>query len=304
MQVCCLFQKREENAESRGEKALKIINLMEDTKGSSECIAEHGLSFYIETEKHKLLMDTGATENTWKNADRLGVDLTKIDTVILSHGHYDHTGGLLSFIEINPTAKIYMQRKAGGDYYNFKEGWEKYIGIDKRILELSQLQLVDGEMKIDDELFLFSGIVGRKHFAKSNLVLKQKVKGQFQQDDFEHEQCLVVKQQEKYVLLSGCAHNGMINILDRYREIYSSNPDMVISGFHLMQKEEYSEEEIRNIAEIAEELKRIEARFYTGHCTGLPAYKIMKEIMGEQLEYVHSGDKILTIQKDDMTLVK
>ena len=148
---------------------MKNINLMEDSKGNSDCIAEHGLSFYIETEKHKLLMDTGATEHTWENAERLGIDLTEIDIVILSHGHYDHTGGVLSFAEKNPTAKIYMQRKAGGDYYNFKEGLEKYIGIDKRILELPQLQLLDGEMKIDEELFLFSGITGRKYFAKSKV---------------------------------------------------------------------------------------------------------------------------------------
>ena len=271
---------------------MKIINLMEDTKGNADCIAEHGLSFYIETKQHKLLMDTGATEATWKNAAKLGIDLTEVDTVILSHGHYDHTGGLLSFVEKNPIAKIYMQRKAGGDYYNFKEGWEKYIGIDKRILELPQLQLVDGDLKIDDELFLFSGITGRKYFAKGNLILKQKVNGTFVQDAFEHEQCLVIKQQEKYVLLSGCAHNGMINILDKYRELYSANPDMVISGFHMMQKEAYSKEEIKNISEIAKELKEIDAIFYTGHCTGLPAYEIMKKIMGEQLQYVHSGEKI------------
>lgn len=268
---------------------------MEDTKGNSDCIAEHGLSFYVETEKHKLLMDTGATEHTWENAERLGIDLTEIDTVILSHGHYDHTGGVLSFAEKNPTAKIYMQRKAGGDYYNFKEGFEKYIGIDKRILELPQLQLLDGEMKIDEELFLFSGITGRKYFAKSNLVLKKKVNGEFQQDDFAHEQCLVVKQQGQHVLLSGCAHNGMINILERYEEIYDSAPDVVISGFHMMQKEEYTKEDIQNISEIAKELKKINAEFYTGHCTGLPAYEIMKEIMEEQLQYVHSGDEIMIV---------
>ena len=71
---------------------MKIINLIENTEGSSGCLFEHGLSFYVETKKHKLLVDTGATNTFIANAEKLGVDLKQVDTVILSHGHYDHTG--------------------------------------------------------------------------------------------------------------------------------------------------------------------------------------------------------------------
>ena len=73
---------------------MRIINLMENTKGAEGCVWEHGLSFYIETKKHKLLADTGASEAFLKNAVVLGIDLRRVDTVILSHGHYDHGGGL------------------------------------------------------------------------------------------------------------------------------------------------------------------------------------------------------------------
>ena len=113
---------------------MQIINLVENELGDSGCEAAHGLSFYIETENHKLLFDTSPSELVLRNAEKLGVDLKNVDTVILSHGHYDHSGGILPFVEINPWAKIYMQHNAGGEYYAF-DGEEKgyrYIGIDKK----------------------------------------------------------------------------------------------------------------------------------------------------------------------------
>ena len=109
---------------------MKIINLVEDTAGDNGCIHEHGLSFYIETKKHKLLMDCGATNMLLHNAKHLKVDLTQVDTVILSHGHYDHSGGILSFAEVNPEADIYMKETAGDAYYHLtKSGEERLSGI-------------------------------------------------------------------------------------------------------------------------------------------------------------------------------
>ena len=87
---------------------MKIITLVENTVGNESCIAEHGLSVYIETEKHRLLLDTGQTDAVVTNAETLGIDLTAVDTVILSHGHYDHSGGILPFSEFNHTAQIIM----------------------------------------------------------------------------------------------------------------------------------------------------------------------------------------------------
>ena len=83
---------------------LKIIPLMEDNLCGDGLIAEHGLSLYIETPKHKLLVDTGQSAKTWENAKVKGVDLTKVDTLFLSHGHYDHSGGLMAFAKSNPRA--------------------------------------------------------------------------------------------------------------------------------------------------------------------------------------------------------
>ena len=273
---------------------MRIVNLVEDTPGSTECLYEHGLSFYIETEKHKLLVDSGATDMFWHNAELLGIDLHMVDTLILSHGHYDHAGGILTFAQRNPSAAIYLRTAAKEPYYHLTADREKYIGIDKQILDLKQCIFVaEDSSQIDEELFLFSHITGRKYPAKGNLQLKRKIEDGFVQDTFEHEQCLVVSQGKQKILLSGCAHNGILNILDRYQELFHSYPDMVISGFHMVKRGMYQEEEITVIRKTAEALVQTGAVFYTGHCTGLPAYAYMKEIMGEQLHYMHSGDTLL-----------
>ena len=271
---------------------MKIINLVEDTYSGNGFEYEHGLSFYIETENHKILADCGATDMFIRNAIRHKIDLSEIDSIILSHGHYDHSGGILPFMRINPFAKIYMNHLAGGDYYSLKEGGLKYIGIDKRILDLPSLELVKGNLKIDDEIFIFSGMTAPKNPSKGNSRLKMKTDKGFVQDSFEHEQCFVITHKNQKILISGCAHNGMISILERYKELFNSYPDIVISGFHMIQPEPYSEADILRIEQTAIKLLKTGATFYTGHCTGLEAYDIMKEIMGDNLIFFHSGDII------------
>lgn len=272
---------------------MRIINLIENTKGIKRCLFEHGLSFYIETEMHKLLVDTGATGAFIKNAWELGIDLRQVDLVILSHGHYDHAGGILEFAEINQDAAIYMQKNAGDGYYHKNDQMEKYIGIDQRIMALPQVTQIDGNLKIDSEISLFSKVTKRRLFPEGNLELKCRQGDAFVQDNFSHEQYLVISQGGKQILVSGCAHNGILNILEKYHTIYGRNPDMVISGFHMQKKTDYSEKDIAVMQETARELKKTDTVFYTGHCTGEYPYEVMREILGGQLIYVHSGDEIL-----------
>lgn len=268
---------------------MKIITLIENTQGEESCVSEHGLSLYIETDKHKILADTGATGAFAENAERLGVELGSIDTVILSHGHYDHSGGILTFTEKNCHAKIYMQQNAAGDFYH----GERYIGIDRQIPDLPQVEMIQGDRVLDGQLSLFSNITGRRCFPQSNLALTRKYNGKEQQDTFDHEQCLVIKEGTEQVLVSGCAHNGILNILDRYREIYGGMPTRVISGFHMMKKTSYTEEEKRLILETAKELAGYETVFYTGHCTGDEAFALMKPVMGEKLVRLRSGMQVM-----------
>ncbi len=275
------------------EDKMKIINLVEDTYTGNGFEHEHGLSFYIETENHKILADCGASDMFIRNARRHKIDLSEIDSIILSHGHYDHSGGIMPFMRINPYTKIYMNHLAGGDYYSLKEWGLKYIGIDKRILDLPSLELVKGNLKIDDEIFIFSGMTAPENLSKGNSRLKMKTDKGFVQDSFEHEQCFVITHKNKKILISGCAHNGMIIILERYKELFNSYPDIVISGFHMIQPEPYSEADVLRIEQTAIKLLKTGAVFYTGHCTGLEAYEIMKEVMGDNLIFFHSGDVII-----------
>ncbi|MCR4842032.1 MAG: MBL fold metallo-hydrolase, partial [Eubacterium sp.] len=231
---------------------MKIINLIENTEGASGCAAAHGLSFYVETKSHKLLVDLGPSAQTLENAAHLGVDLEAVDTVILSHGHYDHSGGIMPFAGINSKAKIYMQCSATDDYYSdvnaedTEDGY-RFIGIDGRIQDLPQVVFVDGDLKIDDELFIFT-IDERSHpLPSTNDRLFVKKEGEYIHDDFGHEHFVVVSDEGKNVLLSGCAHNGILSILDAYKDKFGGEPDIAISGFHLMREGDYTPEEVAEI---------------------------------------------------------
>ena len=275
---------------------MRIVNLIENTEGKPGCVSAHGLSFYIETNKHRLLMDLGPSEDTLKNAGILDIKLSDVDTVILSHGHYDHSGGIMPFTEINDKAAIYMQTSAT-DAYFADDGLDaseryRYIGIDPDIAKLPQVRFVNGDTVIDEELELFT-IPKRSHelpFTNKRLLIRKG--NEYIRDDFRHEHYLVIRQKEKSVLMSGCAHNGILSILDAFAQKYGKAPDAVISGFHLMKKTQYREDEIREIEDIATELKKYPTRFYTCHCTGEEAFDIMKGIMGESLSYVHSGEEL------------
>ena len=273
---------------------MRIVNLIENTEGRSGCAYAHGLSFYVETGKHKILLDLGPSAATIQNADALGIDLSAVDTVILSHGHYDHSGGIIPFTKVNDKALIYMQESAVDDYYaDDGDGASprfRYIGIDKEIASLPQVRSLNGDTVIDDELEVFV-IRNRRHALPStNKNLLVRAGDDYERDDFGHEHCLVIHDDGKSYLMSGCAHNGILSILAAYQEKYGNAPDLVVSGFHLMKKTDYTAGEIGEIKAIARELKNYPTKFVTCHCTGLAAYDVMKDIMGDRLEYVHSGD--------------
>lgn len=271
---------------------MKIQNLVENEQGKNGCLAEHGLSVYLETGKHKLLVDTGATDAFLRNAEFLGIDLKEVDILILSHGHYDHGGGILAFSKINPRARIYIREDAFAKYYHERERGTDYIGLDPEIRGLPQVVVVGGDLRLDEELYLFTNVAGRRMWPEGNRELRVRKDGALVQDDFRHEQYLIVNCGGKEILLSGCAHNGILNILDRYREIRERYPDFVISGFHMMKDGEYTEEDKKLIRQTARELQKMPTRFVTGHCTGIPAYKMLKEILGEQIRYLGSGEEL------------
>ncbi len=273
---------------------MRIVTLVENTAGASGCTAAHGLSLYIETEKHRILMDTGPSAVLTENAAALCVDLKKVDTVVLSHGHYDHGGGLTAFSAVSTDAEIYIHEGAWGGFVSAHPNQDiRYIGLAPETAELPGLHVVSGNVRIDDELFLFDGISGKRLVPSGNADLKVRAGDSLINDDFSHEMCLVINEHGNHVLLSGCAHHGILNILDRYREIFENDPDAVVSGFHMMRRDGYSDEDIRVILKTAAELASYSrTKFYTCHCTGEAPYEVMKNTMRSRLSYLHTGDSI------------
>ncbi len=272
---------------------MRIVNLIENTPGMLGCLYEHGLSFYVVTPRHRLLVDTGSTAAFAENAKTLGIDLMAVDTLVLSHGHYDHSGGMETFVRQNPKARIYIQESADGAYYHMYPEGPKYIGISEPLTELLQVTRVKETLVLDEELILFSEITGRRLWPTGNAGLMRKEGDYYVPDNFRHEQCLVIQAEGKRILMSGCAHNGVLNILERYAQVVGGYPDVMISGFHMKKSGAYTPEEEACIRETGEELVKLPTRFYTGHCTGEHPFAILKEIMGEQLVYVHSGEEIV-----------
>lgn len=264
---------------------MKVTVLIENTSNSENLYAEHGLSILVKTDKHNVLVDTGASGNFALNAEKLGIDLKAVDTLILSHGHYDHCGGVCTFGEINSTASIYINQNAFG---NFRNTDGKYIGIDEKIKNLSNLVLTSGDLIIDEQTGVFSDVHGKKFFPTDNARLLHIENGKPVCDNFNHEQYTVITENGKAILLAGCAHRGIVNIMESFYEKYGKAPDAVFSGFHLMKKSEYNQDDIELIESTAKALSEYNTVFYTGHCTG-EAINCLESIMGNNLVRIYSG---------------
>ncbi|MCL2312637.1 MAG: MBL fold metallo-hydrolase [Firmicutes bacterium] len=266
---------------------MKITVLVENTTKNPKLKQKHGLSLYIETNTNKILFDLGPDETYLYNAKQLGIDLTEIDTVILSHGHCDHGGALLGFLKFNDKAKIYVSKKAFEQYYIKVLFAKVYVGLDRSLIGSERFILTDDTMQIDDELFLFSDVDG--HFrTKSNNVLLAKTQSGYVQDDFYHEQNLIVTEKDKAVLFSGCSHRGIANIV---RTAHKHQPliQAVFGGFHLYNPVAKTTEPVAVTHQLAKELSAYETVYYTGHCTGNKAFKIMQNIMGDKVQHLSTG---------------
>ena len=261
---------------------MKIQVLMENTAGCENILTEHGLSLYIETGDHRILFDCGQSGNFAENAKRMGVDLSRVDMAVLSHGHYDHGGGLISFMEINPTAPIYVSQ------YAFEEHWHgtsRNIGLNKGLQTSTRLIKTGDFHKLDDGLMLYSCNGRSMPYGLDAAGLTVQRDGEFVPEDFRHEQYLLVEENGKKILFSGCSHKGILNIETWFQ------PDVLIGGFHLKQLDPAGEDRSR-LQQTAELLQMFPTRYWTCHCTGVPQYKFLKEIMGPQLEYLAAGQTL------------
>lgn len=271
---------------------MKVIALVENTSISKDYKSKHGLCLYIETKKHKLLFDLGPNSLFLENAVKLGVDITDIDSVIISHGHNDHGGALKYFLENNAKANIYISRYAFEEYYANFLGMKWNVGLDRKLKDHPRIILIEDEYVIDEELQIFSNIKEHLYLPTANNSLFVKQNGTYEHDTFKHEQYLIITESNYKTLFSGCAHNGIVNILNRAEDIAKQEMKYCISGFHLYDPLKKRTENINLIKDIANTFLCRNTTFYTCHCTGEEAYGILKGIADEKINYISTGQII------------
>ena len=271
---------------------MNIKMLMENTSVSDKFCSEHGLSIYIETNDIKIIFDVGASDLFLKNAKNMNVDISDIDYAVISHGHYDHGGGLNYFLNENKKAKIFIKENAFEKHYALRSGNRvEFIGIEEELKNNRQIVLVKDSFKINENIELFSNVIQKELVPSSNSNLLMEEKGEMVQDTFTHEQNLIIKEDDKTLLITGCAHNGIVNIVKHFYKLKGYMPDYVIGGFHLSSRSNGIEDK-KIVENIAKELISTKAKYYTCHCTGIKAYNELKDIMGEKIEYLSAGSEI------------
>ena len=261
---------------------MKIVTLIENTTCSTNLKGQHGLSFYIENQGLKILFDCGADDLFLENAEKLGIDISAVDYLIISHGHYDHGGGLEYFLKINDNAKIIMSKHAFNDYYFKVLFFKKYIGLNQSLKNIERIIFVNQELTLGDNMIVFSDITGDKYRSSKSKLLKRE-NGKLIPDDFKHEQCFIINN----VLFAGCSHTGIVNIYEKAKSI--KDIKYILGGFHLYNPATKKTEDKVLIENIANEFKSENVKIYTGHCTGKNAFEILKSVLGDKIEEISTG---------------
>lgn len=271
---------------------MKLTVLSENTRVYDALECEHGLSIYIEMSGRRILFDTGAGSIFRNNAEKLGVDLSKVDLLVISHGHYDHGGGLRTFLKINSHAKIYLHRQAFEPHFSKRPEGIAYIGLDQTLLPNDRFVFCGDQCVIDEGVEVFSRVTSKRFFPSCNATLLMKRGGDFIPDDFAHEQNLIIRQDGKSILIAGCAHKGIVNIVDACRDRIGRFPDVVVGGFHLSGSRGNQSEARETVDAIGDYLKSTSSQYFTCHCTGMENYQQLKNSLGKQIQHLSAGDQI------------
>jgi 7,8-dihydropterin-6-yl-methyl-4-(beta-D-ribofuranosyl)aminobenzene 5'-phosphate synthase len=265
---------------------LKIITLIENVVNGGNLQAEHGLSLYIETETKKILFDTGQTGLFMLNAKKLNINIAEIDIVVLSHGHYDHTGGLYPFLKKNSKAKVYAKPDIFIPHYR---GRTRFLGTQfhKNKLE-NRLVFVDSVTEIAENIFIMPNI-DIHHPVDTNFKGFYKKEGdEFSPDEFDDELFLTIKHDEKINILTACSHRGISNICTTATDYFKVPVGLILGGFHL--KECTMEQYIH----ISHYLRTLQPESIGAcHCTGIEKYSDMRMEFDNHLFYNYSGNEII-----------
>lgn len=254
--------------------------------------AEHGVSFYIEVAEHIYMSDVGQSGNFADNAEKMDVDLGRVETLAISHHHYDHGGGLGRFFEENKDAVVYLHTSPNADYFAVDSPDSvRYIGLDRGLLKAHQdrLNYIDESQEISPGFYLITEIPEKYPKPHGDERLKRRIGDSIIADPFEHEMVTVVEGDEGLVVLTGCAHNGVLNMIAAAQNAFPGKSiQAVIGGFHLHHETD------QTVWEIGKTLLEMNIpRVITGHCTGEDATDVLEEVLGDRIHRLYTGMKMI-----------
>ncbi len=280
---------------------VKLTCVIENTATfASAFYAEHGLSILIEDGNTKVLFDTGNSPEVLKKNMEILNGFEGLRCVVLSHGHDDHTGGLPYIID-NSSADILMHEKALLSKYVLRNGEMQFIGTQKEYdTKNSYLQINDQETKyvskikfisktteIAPNIFIFPEISLNYDFEEINPSFFIKENGKFSRDNFEDEIVLVIKTDQGLVVLSGCAHRGIVNTVSYVAEYFNENIYAVIGGTHLVSASE------NRLTKTVNELQKFDPNYLIfGHCNGFDALCRFKKEFKNKFQMLESGKEM------------
>lgn len=258
---------------------MKII-VLTDNHAGGYFGAEHGLSYFIESNDFKFLFDTGHSDLFIRNAEKSGIDIKKeVDSIVLSHGHWDHGNGLVYI----PGKKLYCH--SGAFIKRYRKGGMENIGLNRSREELTKIFDI-AESRAPVEIFndvYFLGEIPRDtpFESRTTLYVDENSEADFIPDD----SAVAIVNNDELSVISGCAHSGIVNIVEYAMRVTGVKKlKMVAGGFHLRQRDEQT---VRTIEYFRNNKP---ALLLPSHCTQLPALSLFYEEFGCQ--YLKTGDVV------------
>lgn len=278
---------------------MKLITLMDNLPSENKSLVhEHGLSVLLEKKRRRFLFDCGASEATLYNAHRLGVDLEHLDGVILSHSHYDHASGYRDLVEeglggsILYTGEGFFRRKYADNGVRYTD---LSCGFTKEFLEEYHIEqrVCKDTMQIAPGVWLVGNFERSHAFETIPKRFVKETETGMEPDGFEDEICLAVETKKGLVVLVGCSHPGILNMIETVHCRLDQPVYAVYGGTHLA---EAGEERIRETVTALKEMGLVILGF--SHCSGELAERMTKE--DEQVESCHmkAGSCILMEDKE------